>query len=810
MGEVELQRVLKPTSSDCRSLGSNNYPSVRFPKVSIGIAVEKCPKTFSGTGVLLNVAMPTTSGRDLSQGKTPEENRILGTIKDTEEISTKPKEQNTSPWFSTRSIHYETSGAETVQVVGNQASVVQLGDGVYKKLDTFSFRKRREADGNIEQAEKVTFNTVQEMRIREGDKSREHPIVRTDHKNKALKMKLWEILGAGSQNKQTGNLPDLEETRTLYDNCQREVSPKVVPPDEQNDGKLADLEDTRTLNENNISKGKLPNSDPIETDSSLNQVKMRPVTHSQTRNKVPPAKVLKLQHKTPGGKKPLPSFSSDSKKKQEQKNIFAFDDGGGKLSNVGRTASGTSNSSKWKIENKKAKVEPRRIHFPRKSPSGNRLQYTEREQEQLVPDKASLQNKETGRSPSLPDQFETPKEVNGNTHSLRRVHECSTSHNYVGSPFLKKKTQSRENEVSMAGRNNALHQEKVSNPGVPNYNDIRDDLQSPTFAMNASASPQKSELPDEDFCSPSLPKSLDCSGTGSYASDGNKESSNDTHETHESQEVIPQHFEEEKESGKKPFGTSIEDQMTRSAEGKDYFSNGYSRPEKLFLDSENCKSTPTFLRKQGHSLKNEKASRTNISSPSLVVTSRTEETALLDKASKQFPENSLQRAVYQLALVLERFKTKIKSHTDKKSSEILLAAAEKVQLELQDADSNMEADVEKFVSFGKSKRKRLELKFQEQQEKLKTIHAKFKEEVNQHLVDCRNALEEFEAHQIELKGNAEKLKALHRKLLLNVEEAIEAQLGEAETRVADIRMEARKKMKVLKHVLKEWIMEGES
>lgn len=43
--------------------------------------------------------------------------------------------------------------------------------------------------------------------------------------------------------------------------------------------------------------------------------------------------------------------------------------------------------------------------------------------------------------------------------------------------------------------------------------------------------------------------------------------------------------------------------------------------------------------------------------------------------------------------MLERFKTKIKSHMDKKSSEILLAAAEKVHLELQDADSNMEADV---------------------------------------------------------------------------------------------------------------------
>ena len=44
----------------------------------------------------------------------------------------------------------------------------------------------------------------------------------------------------------------------------------------------------------------------------------------------------------------------------------------------------------------------------------------------------------------------------------------------------------------------------------------------------------------------------------------------------------------------------------------------------------------------------------------------------------------------------------------------------------------------------------------EQQEQLRVLHEKFKEEVNQQLLGCKNSLEEFEAYHAELKAVAEK------------------------------------------------------
>jgi hypothetical protein len=44
----------------------------------------------------------------------------------------------------------------------------------------------------------------------------------------------------------------------------------------------------------------------------------------------------------------------------------------------------------------------------------------------------------------------------------------------------------------------------------------------------------------------------------------------------------------------------------------------------------------------------------------------------------------------------------------------------------------------------------------EQQEQLRVLHEKFKEEVNQQLLDCKNSLSNFEAYHTELKGVADK------------------------------------------------------
>ena len=46
--------------------------------------------------------------------------------------------------------------------------------------------------------------------------------------------------------------------------------------------------------------------------------------------------------------------------------------------------------------------------------------------------------------------------------------------------------------------------------------------------------------------------------------------------------------------------------------------------------------------------------------------------------------------------------------------------------------------------------------FTEQQEQLKLIHEKFKDEINQHIQDCRSSIEGLEVHQIELKRNVER------------------------------------------------------
>ncbi|KAM7495750.1 hypothetical protein LguiA_020164 [Lonicera macranthoides] len=75
---------------------------------------------------------------------------------------------------------------------------------------------------------------------------------------------------------------------------------------------------------------------------------------------------------------------------------------------------------------------------------------------------------------------------------------------------------------------------------------------------------------------------------------------------------------------------------------------------------------------------------------------------------------------------------------------------------------------------------------EEQQEKLKVVHERFKQEVNQHIQDCRSTFEGLEAHQMEFKGAVEKQKASHRKLLLQAEEAIETQLNDAQRKITTV------------------------
>ncbi|CAI9104848.1 OLC1v1003624C1 [Oldenlandia corymbosa var. corymbosa] len=162
-------------------------------------------------------------------------------------------------------------------------------------------------------------------------------------------------------------------------------------------------------------------------------------------------------------------------------------------------------------------------------------------------------------------------------------------------------------------------------------------------------------------------------------------------------------------------------------------------------------------------------------------------------------EDGLRSIVSLFALALERVKSNMKSMVKKKCAEILMSAAEGIQLQLQTAESQIQADMVTLNSINKLKRKRVDARFEELQGQLKVLHERYKDDVNRHLQDCRSTVESLEAHQLELKATVEKQCLSHNKLISQAEKAIETQLNDAQKRITEVHNLARKKMSQLKH-----------
>ncbi|KAL9252240.1 Meiosis-specific protein ASY3-like protein [Drosera capensis] len=188
-----------------------------------------------------------------------------------------------------------------------------------------------------------------------------------------------------------------------------------------------------------------------------------------------------------------------------------------------------------------------------------------------------------------------------------------------------------------------------------------------------------------------------------------------------------------------------------------------------------------------------------------------EETGDMMEASQQIQEEGLSRAVTLFGLALEKVRSKMVSAMKKRCSDILASSTEEMHQQLQLVESRIQNDIGKLTTQSKSKRKCLETRFQgcpgfklvstlhmfanlvqisdlissdlELQDQLKVIHEKFRGEIDRHLQDCRNFMEEREAEEIELGGVIERQKASHRKLVLQVEEAVQNNLVEVERRI---------------------------
>ncbi|KAK9067748.1 hypothetical protein SSX86_011859 [Deinandra increscens subsp. villosa] len=183
-----------------------------------------------------------------------------------------------------------------------------------------------------------------------------------------------------------------------------------------------------------------------------------------------------------------------------------------------------------------------------------------------------------------------------------------------------------------------------------------------------------------------------------------------------------------------------------------------------------------------------------------------------DEDCKKFDDCSEQDgfagAVKLFALALKRVQNKIHSTTSKQSAAILLSVSQNIQSQLQNAESKIQTEVGKLTNLGNSERMHVENKYQEQQEQLKHIYEKFKEDVDQHLEKCKNTLEGLEAHQIQVSRMVEKQRVSHKKFLMQTEEEIEKQLNDAHKRLADVHRMAKEKMYKLKFGIAQCLKEG--
>ncbi|KAL2935103.1 Meiosis-specific protein ASY3 [Bienertia sinuspersici] len=181
---------------------------------------------------------------------------------------------------------------------------------------------------------------------------------------------------------------------------------------------------------------------------------------------------------------------------------------------------------------------------------------------------------------------------------------------------------------------------------------------------------------------------------------------------------------------------------------------------------------------------------------------------VLAECLDECPDDGLARVVSLLGMALQKVKNKMMLVTNKRCSEILVSAAEEIQSQLQNVESQIQTDLGKLTSLKTSKRKHMETRLQEQQEHLKVMHEKFKQEICQYLQNCKGAMEGLEAQHIELQGAIEKQKALHRKLLLQTENAVETHLTDAQKQMMSIRKLGKQKMQHLKAVISECLKEG--
>ncbi|XP_042413331.1 meiosis-specific protein PAIR3-like isoform X1 [Zingiber officinale] len=803
-------------SSGCRSLSSTHHDYSRFQKISIGISVDKCPTVVSEATNGKRIAMPEFKGRFSSQESTAKANKgscFFETSKpdgiltnshskasknlctkmfyetptmlegklfpehieevDIEKVMLKnvafvvPKgvetneAEKSSACFFKKSLFTEIPTSQDITSFSNQASAFESKNAVHKKIAS---GKRLQMGAKTERKE--GFTSIQEMQMLHDKMGCEQPKEVDKFNNETLRMNLWEILGENSQRKQNTNFSNPEDRKEPGNDQfampsmteQIMKTPKSVEEETLNRNQRGDL-----LEEKIVAK---QNSDTIDTDSeSPNGVIKEPITCHLKGKKAPFIIPQKLREGTKR-RKMLPSSSNTaSKLKMGENNIFTFDEEGVKAVCLNRHINGCNRKRSKK---KRKTSEHQKVQIPKKMVLAKNLEFTEKTM--LPSDKVAPKRKTTGPSP-LPFHNESYNSQTSNKHANENHHLHSEATNTLVTPPVRNNVESQgHSDLHKCNRYSGDHdknqvtvhlQERNECPSMEEFPMPFSNFQSPTLKMGTS--PSKSKQFSEDICTPMASQGTIASRTFSRSNSDKLNSTpsfwDKSREINNSENLLFPHHAEKRKSPRQTFLTSTSKHDARTLEASD------------------------FSKKE------------------------TDELTGAYNVPNQYPEGSLASVMCHLAFVLKEFKFKLRSQTSKKRSEILSATGEKIHSQLERAQSLIEEDLGKFLNIGKSKMKSMESKFDEQNERLKFIHNTFKEEVGQHLLGCKNTLEEIKAYKAELKVGLDRQKAAHRKFLLQVQEEIESQLHGAETKLAAIHQEANKHMNGLSLIVKEWMSE---
>ncbi|KAM0960890.1 hypothetical protein ACFX2C_025872 [Malus domestica] len=771
--EVDTRQYLRDDqTSNCRSFGSINHPSSQSRKISIGVVVDPSTKKKSGVTKEGEAVVPNAERVTYNLGNTTEEiskEQEVTAAKKTKQ-ATDPEQVN-SPCISTASFHqkmhttdavlhakqssdlpsgsgkeYKQDGTRNAPVTcsvpfsANQTSLFQSDGKKQKNFDGVSYRKRRVKDGSVE-LQDFTFATAQEVVMTDKDTlvnktdatDKEVIVDKTDategRRTETLRKKLWEILGTVSSPDGQHSKSQPPEVADNNLNPQPEfdqMGATVVKPNNN-----SDIPEQKYDEKGDAFIKPRQNSDTIEMESeSPDNIVRRPVTRSLSQKRGPTKKQQTSAKNGP---------SSVYKLKHQDNNIFSFEqECYGKLH--GSSGGGSSMSMRKKSEVKSFRTESHGICLPEKGKPTK----TQKEINRSEPQSSAKQTSSVGKKIG---------DFHGYLHENKREYQ-ELEKNIQEQEVYQSPLKYKKFKAGFFTPANKDHEEDNGNPNLRKAANPEEDDLSPEFGIKTPVSTSSlSSIPNSDqmvdASSPAVTeRRFSVGDIRSFSTFWTpKQDCCDNEQT--------KSFDSVEELQDSPLRKTTPDMEENAAE------EGLLSSPSEEGDLRSCGEGSPII--QGHDW--------------------TEEDNWIEEPSEHNQVDGLARAVELFALELVKLKTKMKSATNRKSSEILVSVASEVHMQLQTIESQIQTDIGKHTNLSKSKKKRLETRFEEQQEQLKVIYDKFKEQVNQHLQECKSTLEGLEVYQTEFKGTVDKQKASHRKLLMRVEEAIETQINDAQRKI---------------------------